>query len=226
MINEEQEMVRGADLFSREDEGIRCHLCPHGCLIREGRHGICGVRENRQGNLIPKTYGRIAAEALDPIEKKPLFHFLPGTTTYSLGGVGCTFRCHHCQNYEISQACINDLQLRHLTPEEGVQRAENSGAESITWTYNEPTIWHEFALDMGVIARKHELKTIYVTNGYITEEALNELAPMLSAFRVDLKAFNDKFYRSVCGGRLQPVLDATVHAHDLGMHIDNSRAKR
>lgn len=209
-----------ARLWDREDEAIRCRLCPHGCLIKEGRHGICGVRENREGTLIPLTYEKIVSEALDPIEKKPLFHFMPGTVTYSLGGVGCTFRCKHCQNWEISQAGITDLSLRRLAPEEGVRRALDCGAESITWTYNEPTIWHEYTLDMGMIAQKHGLKTIYVTNGYITEEALNELAPMLSAFRVDIKAFSDDFYRSVCGGHLQPVLDATVRAHELGMHIE------
>ncbi|WP_253488897.1 AmmeMemoRadiSam system radical SAM enzyme [Methanocalculus alkaliphilus] len=221
-------MMRGDDppalaearLWHREDDAVRCRLCPHGCLIQDDHRGICGVRENRGGRLIPLTYGRIASEALDPIEKKPLFHFLPGTTTYSLGGIGCNFRCRHCQNWEISQAKITDLPLRSLSPEEGVRRATGSGAASITWTYNEPTIWHEYALDMGVIARKNGLKTIYVTNGYITEEALNELSPMLSAFRVDLKAFNDGFYHSVCGGHLQPVLDATARAHELGMHIE------
>ncbi|RQD80804.1 MAG: AmmeMemoRadiSam system radical SAM enzyme [Methanocalculus sp. MSAO_Arc2] len=209
-----------ARLWRREEGAIRCLLCPHGCLIQEEKQGICGVRKNIGGELIPLTYGRVASVAVDPIEKKPLFHFLPGTTTYSLGGVGCNFRCRHCQNYEISQAGITDLPLRHLPPEQGVLQAEKSGSKSITWTYNEPTIWHEYALDMGTIARQRNLKTIYVTNGYITEDALDELAPMLSAFRVDLKAFSDDFYRSVCGGRLQPVLDATVRAHEHSMHIE------
>ncbi len=212
--------MKEARLWIREDEAIRCGLCPHGCLIREGKEGICGVRGNRDGKLYALTYGKVVSAALDPIEKKPLFHFLPGTTTYSLGGIGCTFRCRHCQNWEISQAKIEDLPFRQIGPEEGVRQAERSGAASITWTYNEPTIWHEYALDMGRIAQEHDLKTIYVTNGYITEEALNELSPMLSAFRVDLKAFNDDFYKKICGGRLQPVLDATIRAHELGMHIE------
>ncbi|MCQ1537791.1 AmmeMemoRadiSam system radical SAM enzyme [Methanocalculus taiwanensis] len=209
-----------ARMWKKEDDAIRCGLCPHGCLIRERGQGICGVRGNRDGRLYALTYGKVVSAALDPIEKKPLFHFLPGTTTYSLGGIGCTFRCRHCQNWEISQAKIDELPLREIQPEEGVAQAERSGAASITWTYNEPTIWHEYALDMGRIGRKRNLKTIYVTNGYITEEALNELSPMLSAFRVDIKAFNDEFYKQICGGRLQPVLDATIRAHELGMHIE------
>ena len=176
-----------------ENNAVKCSLCNHRCAIQEGSHGICGVRLNEKGTLYAATYGKISAEAVDPIEKKPLFHYLPGTLSYSLGSIGCNFHCQHCQNWHISRATFEDSHLRNLSPEEGVERALASRSASIAWTYNEPTIWHEYALDMGVLARKKGLGTIYVTNGYITEEALRELSPMLGAFRVDIKAFNRRF---------------------------------
>lgn len=203
-----------------EEKTVQCSLCAHRCRIKEGNRGICGVRLNEGGTLSATTYGLISAEAIDPIEKKPLYHYLPGTLSYSLGSVGCNFRCAHCQNWHISRAKVDNALLRPLSPIEGVQRAVGERCASISFTYNEPTIWHEYTLDMGNLARKEHLGTVYVTNGYITEEALNELAPMLEAFRVDLKSFSDEFYRKVCGARLQPVLDATVRAHELGLHIE------
>jgi len=203
-----------------ENNAVQCSLCNHRCKIKEGGHGICGVRHNEKGTLYAMTYGKISAEAIDPIEKKPLFHYLPGTLSYSLGGIGCNFHCQHCQNWHISRATLEGASLRNLAPGEGVSRAVESGSTSISWTYNEPTIWHEYALDMGRLARNKRLGTIYVTNGYITEEALRELAPMLGAFRVDLKAFSDDFYKKICGAHLQPVLDSTVLARELGMHIE------
>jgi len=203
-----------------ENNTVKCSLCNHRCTIHEGKHGICGVRINTGGTLYAATYGKISAEAVDPIEKKPLYHYLPGTQSYSLGGVGCNFHCEHCQNWHISRAGLDESMLRSLSPEEGVSRAIASGSASISWTYNEPTIWHEYALDMGTLARQRGLGTVYVTNGYITEEALRELSPMLAAYRVDLKAFTDDFYKKICGARLQPVLDSAVLARELGMHIE------
>lgn len=203
-----------------ENNAVKCSLCNHRCAIQEGSHGICGVRLNEKGTLYTATYGKISAEAVDPIEKKPLFHYLPGTLSYSLGSIGCNFHCQHCQNWHISRATLEDSHLRNLSPEEGVERALSSRSASIAWTYNEPTIWHEYPLDMGVLARKKGLGTIYVTNGYITEEALRELSPMLGAFRVDIKAFKDDFYKKVCGARLQPVLDSAALARELGMHVE------
>jgi len=203
-----------------EHFSVRCSLCNHRCTIADGKHGICGVRVNQGGTLFATTYGRISAEAVDPIEKKPLFHFLPGTLSYSLGGIGCNFHCEHCQNWHISRSTAGAEALRVLAPEEGVNRALSSGSASISWTYNEPTIWHEYPLDMGNLARKKGLGTVYVTNGYITEEALRELSPMLQAYRVDLKAFSDEFYRKVCGAHLQPVLDSAVLARELRMHVE------
>jgi pyruvate formate lyase activating enzyme len=203
-----------------ENRMVKCSLCSHRCTIPDGRHGICGVRWNRHGTLEAATYGKISAEAVDPIEKKPLFHYLPGTLSYSLGSIGCNFHCEHCQNWHISRADIDTTTLRTLSPEEGVERAIASGSRSISWTYNEPAIWHEYPLDMGILARAKGLGTIYVTNGYITEEALRELSPMLSAYRVDIKAFTDSFYQKTCGAKLQPVLDSAVLAKELGMHVE------
>ena len=203
-----------------EDRFVQCSVCAHRCRIKEGGHGICGVRLNRGGILYAATFGKISSEAVDPIEKKPLFHYLPGTLSYSLGSVGCNFQCEHCQNWHISRATLEDGLLRNLSPEEGVARAQATGCRSIAWTYNEPTIWHEYPLAMGTPAREKGLGTVYVTNGYITEEALADLSPMLRAFRVDLKAFTEEFYRKVCRAKLQPVLDASRKARELGMHVE------
>jgi pyruvate formate lyase activating enzyme len=207
--------------FSRIDGGaVKCSLCAHRCTIHDGKRGVCGVRLNVGGTLFAATFGKISAEAVDPIEKKPLFHYLPGSLSYSLGTVGCNFRCEHCQNYHISRAGIEGSSLSDLSPEEGVMRALDTGSRSISWTYNEPAIWHEYPLAMGTLARERGLGTVYVTNGYITEEALRELAPMLTAYRVDIKSFSDDFYRKTCGGHLQPVLDSAQVARELGMHIE------
>lgn len=213
-------MHEARQYIKKENNAVQCSLCNHRCTIADGKHGICGVRHNEGGTLYATTYGLVSAEAVDPIEKKPLFHYLPGTLSYSLGGIGCNFRCQHCQNWHISQAELTTARLVPISPKEGVLRALSSGSASISWTYNEPTIWHEYPLDMGTLARKEGLGTCYVTNGYITEEALRELSPMLGAFRVDLKAFSDDFYRTVCKAHLQPVLDSAVLARELGMHIE------
>jgi len=203
-----------------EGGAVQCSLCSHRCLIKEARTGICGVRRNVNGVLYATTYGKVSAEAVDPIEKKPLYHFLPQSLSYSLGSIGCNFRCEHCQNWHISRAERDASSLPDLSPEEGVRRARAAGCASISWTYNEPTIWHEYALDMGTRARGEGLATVYVTNGYITEEALKELSPMLMAYRVDIKSFSEDFYKRVCGARLQPVLDSAVLARELGMHVE------
>ena len=207
--------------YKKTDDGsVKCSLCSHRCTIQPEKHGICGVRWNEGGVLDAATYGKISAEAVDPIEKKPLFHYLPGTRSYSLGSIGCNFHCRHCQNWHISRAALAEAHLRSLSPAEGVRRAQQSGSASIAWTYNEPTIWHEYTLDMGTLARAQGLGTVYVTNGYITEEALREQSPVLRAYRVDIKAFTDDFYKKVCGAKLQPVLDSAVLARELGMHVE------
>jgi len=213
--------MQKASLFDTlPDRKVRCRLCPNRCTIKEGEAGICSVRVNKEGELYSTTYGLVAAEAIDPIEKKPLFHFLPGTLCYSLGGIGCNFHCAHCQNWHISRASPGSMHLTGITPEEGVSRALGNGCHSIAWTYNEPTIWHEYTKEMGTLAKKEGLGTVYVTNGYISEEGLNEIIPALDAFRVDIKAMSDEFYKKTCGGRLQPVLDSTARAKEAGLHVE------
>lgn len=202
------------------DASVRCSLCNHRCHIRDQKTGLCGVRKNRSGRLIAGSYARVSAEAIDPIEKKPLNHFLPGTFSYSLGSIGCNFSCEHCQNWRISQPENFDSPLQTIPPEEGVRRARAHRCASVSWTYNEPTMWYEYTRDMGAVCHREDLKTIYVTNGFMTEEALSELAPNLDAWRVDIKAFSDGFYRSICKARLQPVLDTTIRARELGLHIE------
>jgi pyruvate formate lyase activating enzyme len=189
-------------------------------MIKEGKTGICSVRVNQGGTLFTTTYGLITAEAVDPIEKKPLYHFLPGSLCYSLGSIGCNFHCEHCQNWHMSRATVDTARMSELKPKDGVAHAIHLGCRSIAWTYNEPTIWHEYAHDMALYAREEGLGTVYVTNGYISEEGLREISPVLNAFRVDIKSFSDDFYRKICGGRLGPVLDSTMLAKELGMHVE------
>ncbi len=202
------------------DRTTDCRLCNHRCHIADGRAGRCGVRLNREGRLYTASYGRVSAENVDPIEKKPLNHFLPGTLCYSLGSVGCNFTCEHCQNWQLSRAERAITSLPEITPEKAVEHALATGAASVAWTYNEPTMSFEFSLDMARLARQAGLGTVYVTNGYMTEEAVDELAPMLNAFRVDLKAFDETFYRDVCGAHLDPVLTSTERAKEVGMHVE------
>ncbi len=215
-----------AMLYRKLDGDIRCDLCAHRCLIRPGRSGICLVRKNVQGRLYTLVYGRTVAENLDPVEKKPLFHFLPGTFAYSIATVGCNFRCRFCQNWQISQAMRElrqdqALAMGHSAPPEAiVRRAVSVGARSIAYTYTEPTIFFEYAFDTARIARKHNLRNIFVTNGYQTPECIEAIAPYLDAANVDLKAFSEKFYRKIVGARLQPVLEALVHMKRLGIWVE------
>jgi pyruvate formate lyase activating enzyme len=193
-----------------DTDTLRCTLCPHACLIPDGKHGLCGVRENRAGCLYSLVYGNPIAEHVDPIEKKPLFHVLPGSRTYSIGTPGCNLSCRHCQNADIAH-----LPRTHAIPT-GIMRSPDaivssalaSGCSSIACTYTEPTIYFEYALAIARLATQKKLKTIVVTNGYISPRAIDKIAPFLDAVNIDLKAFSDDFYQSVCGARLQPVLDA------------------
>ena len=210
-----------AQLYTGNPDGTTdCRLCNHRCHIADGRAGKCGVRQNLGGALYSASYARVSAENVDPIEKKPLNHFLPGTLCYSLGSVGCNFTCEHCQNWQLSRGGDSIGSLPELPPDDAVKRAVASGCASVSWTYNEPTMTFEYTMDMGMLARQAGLGTVYVTNGFMTEEAVDALAPMLNAFRVDLKSFDDGFYRKVCGARLEPVLASTERAHEVGMHVE------
>ncbi len=214
-------MIREAMLYNKlDDSKVRCKLCSHRCTISPGKRGFCAVRENRDGTLYTLNYNVVSSEALDPIEKKPLFHFHPGSLAYSLGTIGCNFRCKHCQNWTISQIDIDKANAIEMSAEMAVQRAVSSGARTIAWTYNEPTIWFEYTYECAKLAREKGLATAYITNGYITREGLEMIAPYLDAFRVDIKAFTEDFYRDITSAKLAPVLESARHAKELGMHVE------
>ncbi|MHC1592659.1 MAG: AmmeMemoRadiSam system radical SAM enzyme [Methermicoccaceae archaeon] len=205
--------------WKRTDGGVECELCAHRCHINVGKYGLCGVRKNVDGELHTLIYGLASARNIDPIEKKPLYHFEPATLSYSLGTVGCNFRCAYCQNYEISQATLESAYLVEIPPEQAVGEAVSAGCASIAWTYNEPTIWFEYTYDTAKLAHQQGLSTVYVSNGYITEEALTELSPHLDAFRVDIKG-RERVYRELCKAKLEPVLASTKLAFEMGMHVE------
>jgi pyruvate formate lyase activating enzyme len=215
--------MKEALFYQRQKEGsVQCGLCSHYCRIKAGHRGLCGVRENREGTLFSLVYGRVVAEHVDPVEKKPLFHLLPGSTSYSLSTVGCNFRCEHCQNFQISQYphTHDDIAGRSRTPAEIVEAAKGAACASISYTYVEPTVFYEFAYDCAVLARQSAIKNIFVSNGYMTGEVIRHLAPVLDAINIDLKAFTDTFYRQVCKAKLAPVLDAIRLFHELGVWVE------
>jgi pyruvate formate lyase activating enzyme len=209
-----------AKFWRKEGERLECFLCPHHCSIAPNKIGICGVRQNQNGRLYSLIYGRVSAMHVDPMEKKPLFHFHPGQPVLSLGSVGCNLRCQHCQNFSISQTKFGSAYLNSLRPEDVPQLAKESACRDVAFTYNEPTIWHEFSYDVFKLCRNQGISTIYVTNGFIEEEPLRELAPYLNAMNIDVKGFKEGFYRHTCKARLGPVLEATILAHDLGVHVE------
>jgi pyruvate formate lyase activating enzyme len=201
---------------------VRCNACHHRCVIREGRAGVCGVRANRGGGLVSLVYGEAVAAHAEPIEKKPFFHVLPGTTSFSIATRGCNFHCTFCQNWEIAQAPRERLRpvAEPLAPADVIRLARAAGARSIAYTYVEPTVFLEYALDTARLARKAGLANVFVTNGYETPEALGLLAPVLDAANVDLKGFSERFYRSACGARLDRVLETLVEMRRLGIWVE------
>ena len=216
--------MREAMFYEKMSDGkVRCGLCRFRCLIGDGRRGICGVRENRAGTLYTLVYGKAVAEHVDPIEKKPLFHFLPGSRSFSIATVGCNFRCLHCQNYSISQpdeGQILRISGSDLPPELIVERALAAGCRSIAYTYTEPTIFFEYAYDTAILAHRAGLKNVFVTNGYITAEALAHIRPYLDAANIDLKGFSDRFYREVVHAMRTEVLDSIVEYKRAGIWIE------
>jgi len=212
-----------------DDQRVRCNLCAHRCNIAPGHKGICHVRDNQDGTLYTLVYGIPLSQALDPIEKKPLFHFYPGSTAFSIATAGCNFRCYFCQNSDISQMPREQGRIvgQQTAPEEVVRAAQRSGARSIAYTYTEPTIYYEYTYDIARLANAAGIASVYVTNGYMTPEMLDlfqgtsgEHGPWLDAANVDLKAFRDDTYKKVCGARLQPVLDALKKMKELGVWIE------
>ncbi|MCS7285876.1 MAG: AmmeMemoRadiSam system radical SAM enzyme [Anaerolineae bacterium] len=212
-----------ARLYQKLEEGkVQCNLCAHRCRISPGKLGICGVRENRAGTLYTLVYGKAISQAVDPVEKKPLFHFYPGTTAFSIATVGCNFRCQFCQNWEISQMPREENRIigGNIPPETIVRNAKRYGSRSIAYTYTEPTIFFEYAYDIAVLAHEEGIANIYVTNGYMTPEMLEAFHPYLDAANVDLKAGKDEFYRQYCGARLQPVMDALKKMKSMGIWVE------
>lgn len=201
--------MKEALFYSRESTGVRCGLCNHHCLVAEGKRGLCGMRGNVKGVLMALSYGKLIAENVDPIEKKPLFHFLPGSLSYSIATAGCNFRCSFCQNWDISQRGKGGGEIvgRNAEPEQVVESALDSDCKSISYTYTEPTVFFEYAFDTSKLAVKEGLKNVFVSNGYTSLEALDSIKPFLHANNVDLKSFSDEFYRKYCGARLEPVLE-------------------
>jgi pyruvate formate lyase activating enzyme len=222
--------LKEALLYEKLDNRrVRCNLCAHRCVVAAGRQGICQVRENRDGKLYSLVYGLALSQAVDPIEKKPLFHFYPGTAAFSVATAGCNFRCEFCQNADISQMPRDRGEIlgRKVAAEDIVQAAQRYGCQSIAYTYTEPTIFFEYSYDIARLAHDAGIASVYVTNGYMTREMLemfqglsDDHEPWLDAANVDLKAFRDETYRRTCGARLQPVLDSLKAMKELGTWVE------
>ncbi|MHA1730978.1 MAG: AmmeMemoRadiSam system radical SAM enzyme [Promethearchaeota archaeon] len=233
-------MLKEARLYDSLEGGkTRCNVCPRRCVVAPGKRGACGTRKNVDGKLYSLVYGSLSSEAVDPIEKKPLYNFWPGSVAYSVATVGCSLKCEQCQNWQISQALPSEdgrsaslpgsggpfrgrrFPLKEVTPEALVERVKEAGAESIAYTYNEPLIWHEYVLDCSKLAHENGLNNVLVSNGYSTPEATAELAPHLDAANIDVKAFIDDFYRDICKvPSMEPVLDTIVRMKEQGVFIE------
>ena len=203
-------MLKEALLYKKtKGNKVSCFLCSHHCRISNGKFGICNVRENRGGVLFTHAYGELVAQNIDPIEKKPLYHFLPGSRSFSIASIGCNFQCGFCQNWQISQVkegVVLGLRPEHMNPGEVVKEAKSAGSASISYTYTEPTIFFEYAFEIAQLAKKEGLYNVFVTNGYMTKEMIHMIRPYLDASNIDLKSFNDDTYRKICKGKLAPVL--------------------
>ncbi|GAK61707.1 pyruvate-formate lyase-activating enzyme [Candidatus Vecturithrix granuli] len=217
--------MKEAMLYTKQaDRQVACHLCAHRCVIAEGKFGICGVRQNRNGVLYTQVYDKIISAHIDPIEKKPFYHVLPGSASFSIATVGCNFHCFHCQNHDIAQFPKEHpgatLPGSSMAPEEIVNAAVRHGCQSIAYTYTEPTIFFELAYHTAKTAHERGLKNLFVTNGYMTREALEMISPYLDGANVDLKGFDDLRYRKVCGGKLEPVKESIQHMRELDIWVE------
>ena len=213
-------------LYDENDENsqikklLQCNLCGKKCKIAENSTGFCNTQKNIDGKLYSLNYHRIASCHTDPIEKKPLYHFLPGSSTYSIGGFGCNFSCLNCQNYMLSMNSYNEFNSTKILPETIVKNAINDNCLSISWTYNEPTLYFDFARETSLISHRENLKNAYVSNGYMSEESLEETVKFIDAFNIDLKFFDDGLYRKICGGKLDIVLDNLKAIHQSKSHLE------
>ena len=210
-------MLKEAEFYTHEKNGIRCHLCPRECFIPESKYGFCGVRINKENKLYTEIYGEVSSFWKDPIEKKPLYHFYPGSTAFSIGTVGCNFACDFCQNYSISQ---EKAFTRYFSPKDIVEMAKDT--EGIAFTYNEPTIWYEFMYETAKLAKENGLYTVMVTNGYINEEPLKKLIEYMDAFNIDVKG-DRKFYEKLCHAPFYDVFRSvrTVFENDRHIEVTN-----
>lgn len=212
-------------LYQKVRNKIQCVLCPHQCILHEGKTGTCGVRQNIGGKIRSKNYGLITGFALDPIEKKPLYHFYPGSKILSIGSLGCNLRCNFCQNWQISQVCdTKPDKYKTMSVEavlaEALNITDNIG---LAFTYNEPTVWYEFMYDTAKACKQHNLKTVMVSNGFINKKPLEALLPYIDAFNIDIKAFTENYYHEMTGGSLKPVLDnlKTLSKHEKHLELTN-----
>ncbi|TYT20976.1 AmmeMemoRadiSam system radical SAM enzyme [Dictyoglomus thermophilum] len=203
-----------------ENQKVQCLLCPHHCIIAPGKRGICGVRENIEGTLYSLVYGKASSIALDPIEKKPLYHFYPGSAILSIGTVGCNFKCPFCQNWSISQVTPEDIFLEEVDKDLLLGLALKNGSIGISYTYNEPFIWYEFVLDVAKYFKENNLKNVLVTNGFVEVEPFLEMAPYIDAMNIDIKSINEEFYRNLCKGSLKNVKKIIEIAYSKGIHIE------
>ena len=202
-----------------DEETVKCTICPRMCTVKPGKRGFCGTKENVEGNLVNLTYGLLSAIAVDPIEKKPLVHFYPGSRSLSISSVGCSFTCPWCQNYHISTAKPSE-EVRRVLPEDVVDMAHRQDCTSISYTYNEPLINLDYVEDTSRLAKKEGVKNVLVTNGYVSIPSLKKVVDVIDAANVDWKAFSEEFYRKHCSADLQSVLDATIEMHKHGVHVE------
>ena len=214
-------MLVNNDLYkkSSKTQKVRCEICANYCKIADGNFGVCRQHKNINGELFDVSYGIVSSLSPDPVEKKPLNHFLPGTFTYSIGGFGCNMACRHCQNYTISQEYDYSRGIK-VTPEAIVENALKYSCKSIAWTYNEPTIHLPFSKATSLLARRNDLKVIYVSNGYYSDKSLEEVLTFVDAFNIDLKGMSQDFYKKVCGADLSVVLDNLKRIYDEGKHLE------
>ncbi len=204
--------MKEAKFWSKlDDDKIKCELCPNFCAISPGKRGSCGVRINKDGILYSEIYGEITSLALDPIEKKPLYHYHPGECILSIGTKGCNFHCGFCQNWTISQESLSTT-AEKVTSEYLVKKAKETKSFGIAYTYNEPVIWYGFVYDTAKLAKENGLENVLVTNGYINQKPLDEILPLIDAMNIDLKSMNEAFYRNICKGKLKPVLETALRA--------------
>ena len=215
-------MLVNSNLYkkSSKSQKIRCEICANYCKIAEGHFGVCRQHKNVNGELFDESYGIVSSLSPDPIEKKPLHNFMPHTFTYSIGGFGCNMTCLHCQNYTISQEYDKNSRSIKINPETIVDNAIRYGCKSIAWTYNEPTIHLPFNKETSLLAQKNNLKVIYVSNGYFSQQSINEILGFVDAFNIDLKSMSKDFYKKVCGADLDVVLDNLKRIHIEGKHLE------